>query len=166
METTSAMTSTLPNKTPTKFIVRSYEEHTRSLPKTILPILLIIGYLFGVDPTIEKDYLWVLGGLAIGLVVLETASSKSEVELSVTVCPLGVQRTTRVNKRVVLHPLLPRESVKDCIITEHVGAFSVSSHVVFRVEKSSIVPAFPNAKMSFAQCQSFVKQIQQALDET
>jgi hypothetical protein len=155
------------NKAPTKFIVQSHEDHKRSLPKTIIPIVVVLGYLWHFDPKIEKDPLWFLGGLAIGLILLETAPLRRDVELSLTICPVGVQRTSRINKnRPVNHPLLPRESIQDCILTEHVGAFSVSSHLVFRVENSSLASVFPNASLSFEQCHSLVKQIQRALDET
>jgi hypothetical protein len=123
------------------------------------------------DPKIQKDFLWITGGLAIGLVLVESAPLKRTVELRVTICPLGVQRTSKINKdRLVHHPLLPRAAVIDCVVTEHVAAWAVSSHVVFRVvessSSSSLIPAFPDAKMSFSQCHLLVQQMQQALKET
>jgi hypothetical protein len=168
MATTDASTTEL---APTKFVVRSHLERKRSYPKTVGLMALIIGGMWYLDPMIQINVLWVLAGLAVGLVLLETAPLKRDVELRLTVCPLlGVQRTTCINKRrLVHHPLLPRASIQDCILTEHVGAFSVSTNVVFRVEEASssklIVPAFPNASLSFAQCHSLVKKIQRALNE-
>lgn len=159
---------------PTTFVVRSHEDHKRSYSKALLGIALILGYLTYMDPKIQKDFLWITGGLAIGLVLVESAPLKRTVELCVTICPLGVQRTSKVNKdRPVHYPLLPRAAVIDCVVTEHVGAWAVSSHVVFRVAESpssssfsSLIPAFPDAKMTFSQCHSLVQQMQRALKET
>jgi hypothetical protein len=107
-----------------------------------------------------------------------------DVELSVTICPLGIQRskttTTARNKRTVVHyyPLLPLESVKDCILVEHVGAFSVTTHVMIRATttttKSSksksesndeLVSFFPNVTLSFDRCHVLVQQIQRSLEK-
>jgi hypothetical protein len=167
---------------PTRFVVRSFEEHKRSLPRTVLPFVAIIGGLYGFDPNIQKEILWVLGGLVAGLVLFETASWKRELVLSLSIGPLGVQRSSRRNADRPKHsPFLPREGIRDCLMIEHVGAFSVSTHVVFRLhagrtsttsqgeEKGTepqLIPAFPDAVIKFEQCQSLVKQIQQGLKET
>ncbi len=149
---------------PTKFSVQYNEEHNRNYVLLILLVAGIILFLWRTDPNIENDLLWVLGGLAVGLALLETAPVKRNVGLSVEVGSFGIQRTSNVNGTLVHHPLLPRDCVHDCIITEHVEAFGVTNHLVFRVA-SSLVPAFPNATLSFSQCQSLLKQIQQALRE-
>ena len=121
-----------------------------------------------------------------------------DVELSVTICPLGIQRSTtttttttttstynknknRQRTSVRHYPLLPIESVKDCILLEHVGGFSVTTHVMIRVKAiipnndaaaktkeisaSELVSVFPDAKLTFDQCHDLVQQIQRALEE-
>ena len=109
-----------------------------------------------------------------------------DVELSVTVCPLGIQRsskttTTASNKRsTVVHyyPLLPLESVKDCILVEHVGAFSVTTHVMIRATTTTtqssksksesneeLVSFFPNVTLSFDRCHVLIQQIQRSLEK-
>jgi hypothetical protein len=149
---------------PTKFLVQSSEERGRNYAVLLCLVLAIILALWHTDPDIENDLLWVLGGLGVGLALLETAPVKRNVELCVEMGPFGIQRTAKVNDRLSHHPLLPRACVKDCIITEHVKAFGVANHLVFRVE-SALVPVFPNAKLSFSQCHSLLEQIQQALQE-
>jgi hypothetical protein len=163
---------------PTRFVVRSNEEHKRSFPRTVLPLASIVGGLYFFDPNIQNEILWVLGGLVGGLVLFETAPWKREVVLSLSIGPLGVQLSSRRNADRPKHSaFLPREAIQDCLLVEHVGAFSVSTHVVLRLHGSSstsqqphkepqLIPAFPNAVMKFEQCQSLVKQIQQALKET
>ena len=151
-------------KGATKFSVQSHEEHNRNYQLLMTLVAVIIGCLWCIDPNVQHDVLWILGGLGVGLALLETAPVKRHVELSIDIGPLGIQRTTKINARSTCHPLLPRECVQDCIITEHVGAFGVSNHLVFRVE-SKLIPVFPNAKLSFAQCQLLLKQVQVALQE-
>jgi hypothetical protein len=161
---------------PTIYKVHSREFHGRSWSITIIFIGILIGGVLHVDPKIELEWPWLLAGAIFGLYFFETSSKWRDVELSVTICPLGVQRsstTTLSAKHQKCHhqPFLPREYVQDCIVLEHVGAFSVSTHVIFRlVEKrgedpSSFIPAFPNAVLTFDQCHSLTKQIQRALDE-
>ena len=151
-------------KGATKFSVRSHEDHNRNYHVLIPLVAVILGTLCHVDPQVQHEVLWILGGLGIALALLETAPMKHHVELIIDIGPLGIQRTTKLNGRSTHHPLLPRECVQDCIITEHVGAFGVSNHLVLRVE-SKLIPVFPNAKLSFAQCQSLLKQVQTALRE-
>jgi hypothetical protein len=157
-----ALTSTVTS--PTKFLVHSLEERGRNYVVLLSLVLAIILPLWHIDPDIENDLLWVLGGLGVGFSLLETAPVQRNVELCVEMGPFGIQRTTKVNDRLSHHPLLPRACVKDCIIIEHVKAFGVANHLVFRVE-STLVPVFPNAKLSFSQCHSLLKQIQQGLRE-
>jgi hypothetical protein len=155
------------NGTPTKFVVRSHEHRQRKLWTHLLSMPLIIFGLYICDPYIENTLLWAFGGICIAFIALETSPYHRKIELCLAISPLGIQRTTRINCKVVDHPLLPRECVQDCILTEHVGVFSVSTQLVFRIESSSfLVPVFPNAKLSFAQCHSLMKQIQRALHET
>ena len=149
---------------PTTFVVQSLEEHGRNYVVLLCIALVVILSLWQIDPDIENDLLWILGGLGVGFTLLETAPLNRKVELCVEISPFGIQRTTKVNDRISHQPLLPRACVKDCIITEHVQAFGVTSHLVFRVE-STLVPVFSNAKLSFSQCHSLLKQIQQALRE-
>lgn len=152
---------------PTKFVVRSREQRDRKPIVAALTITSILGCLYAMDRGIQNGVVWFVGGLCIALVMLETSPFKREVELSVLISPLGVQRTRRVNSNVSHQPLLPRDFVQDCILTEHVGAASVSTQLVFRVKSASlVVPVFPNAQLSFSQCHSLVQQIQRALNET
>jgi hypothetical protein len=147
-----------------KFCVQSSEVHRRDYLRLIPLAVTIILALWYIDPGIKNDLAWMLGGLAVGFVLIETAPMERCVEISVEVGPLGVQRTSKINDQVTHHQLLPRACVKDCIITEHVKAFSVSSSLVFRLE-SSLVPVFPHAKLNFRQCESLLNQIQRALRE-
>ncbi len=105
------------------------------------------------------------------------SSPKTE-EVSLEILPLGVQRskTTTYNSHkaasVHYYPLLSIESVKDCIILEHVGTFTVSTHVMLRLQKDSscdnvsgMLAAFPDANLTFDQCHGLVNQINDALEE-
>jgi hypothetical protein len=151
---------------PTTFVVRSREQKGRKPLVAIVAMLIIGGCSYSMDRNIQNGVVWFVGGICIALVVLATSPFKREVELAVVISPLGVQRTSSINGNETYHPLLPRDSVQDCVLTEHVGAFSVSTQLVFRVKSSSLVPVFPNAQLSFSQCHSFVQQIQRALNET
>ena len=81
--------------------------------------------------------------------------------------------------------------MRDCILLEHVEAFSVTTHVMVRVVKPSPSPAtsddidteqksgesdvdnteselvslFPDAKLSFNRCHALVQKIRRALQE-
>jgi hypothetical protein len=158
----TAMTAN--ERIPVKFCVQSSEARQRDYLGLFALSAAIILLLCYIDPNIQNDLAWILGGLGMGVVLLETSPVKRNVELSVEVGPLGVQRTTTINDRIMHHPLLPKACIKDCIITEHVKTFSVSSNLVFRVE-SSLVPVFPDADLSFRQCEFLLKQIQRALRE-
>ena len=93
------------------------------------------------------------------------------------------------NEQISVHcyPLLPLESVQDCILVEHVGVFSVTTHAMIRsnngehkshdntsvtnsikknAKKSSeLIPVFPNASLSFARCHLFVTMINNVLKD-
>ena len=76
-----------------------------------------------------------------------TRSQTRDIDLSLIVCPLGIQRSKTTTticgqnlpKKVNIHhyPLLPIESIKDCILLEHVGGFSVTTHVMIRLLNNS-----------------------------
>jgi hypothetical protein len=159
--------------TKTVFKIHSHFRCERSWSATLIPVSILLACLVRLDPTGEMDVLWLVSGVAIAMYVFETSSKTRDVEVSLTVCPLGVQRTTRTHRMMTHHPLLPKESIRDCIVTEHVGAFAVSSHVMIRVRAAgaaaldgpALIPAFPNATLSFVQCHSVMKQIQGALEE-
>lgn len=124
--------------------------------------LLILLILIYIDPRIQNDLAWILGGLGVGLALLESAPVNQHIELIVALSPLGVQRITKINDRVTYHPLLPRACINDCIIVEHVGVFDVTTNLVFRVE-STLVSAFPNVRLKFHECESLLKNIRGAL---
>ena len=149
---------------PSKLVLNSREERGRNYALCISLSAALLLALFWVDPGVQHDPLWIVGGLLISLILIETAPVKRHVELCVEIGPLGIQRTTKVNQRLENHPLLPRACVRDCIITEHVQTFRVTNHLVFRVE-STLVPVFPNANLTFSQCQSMLQQIQRVLRE-
>ena len=166
------------NITPTTYKVHSKEYHQHSWSITIIFIAILISWVFHIDPKIELEWPWLLAGAIFGLYLFETSSKQQrDVELAIKICPLGVQRSSTTTIQSAKHqkchhqPFIPREYIQDCIVLEHVGAFSVTSHVMFRlVEKigedpSSLIPAFPNAILTFDQCHSLTKQIQSALDE-
>eukprot|EP00980_Cylindrotheca_fusiformis_P000078 scaffold19_cov114-Cylindrotheca_fusiformis.AAC.25 len=150
---------------PTKFSVRSRLRKKRKPFLAFVSILFILGCLYYMDSEIQNGVVWFVGGLVIALVVMETSPLRKEVELSVTISPLGVQRTTRINSTISHHPLLPRDAVQGCILTERIDVASVSTQLVFRLQ-SSLVPVFPHAQLSFQQCHSLVQQIQRALKES
>jgi len=133
--------------------------------------------------------------LCIAYRLFTTAIQTRDVNLSVTICPLGVQRTkttitsygydmNRGKTHVHHYPLLPIGIVKDCILLEHVGGLSVTTHVMIRLKfgidstsdendaveshakesgVSGMVAAFPDAKLTFRQCHGLVDQIGRAL---
>lgn len=146
---------------PVRFCVQYLESHRRHylVLTQLASIILAFCYLY---PDIRNDLAWLLGILGVGLIRIETAPQGRRVELSVEVGPLGVQRTTTIGNRVTFHQLLPRPCIKDCIIVEHVKAFTVTSSLVFRVE-SSLEPVFPDAALTFQQCELLLTQIQQAI---
>jgi len=97
------------------------------------------------------------GLIYYGNYLYTTHSQIRDVEIIVTICPLGIQRSKKTittttaiesstmisnknaNIRTSVHyyPLLPLESVKDCIVLEHVGAFSLKSVAMVRVIKKT-----------------------------
>mmetsp|Transcript_8123 Transcript_8123/g.17511 ORF Transcript_8123/g.17511 Transcript_8123/m.17511 type:complete len:241 (+) Transcript_8123:309-1031(+) len=156
----------------------------------------------------KDDKVVVAGTVSLVLVFLyschylfSTRKQIRDTELSVTFCPLGIQRckTTTITSNnsknndnnqnqnrprinVCNYPLVPMESVKDCILLEHVGGFSVATHVMIRVvaakaggrttpssnsekAESELVSAFPDAILTFDQCHGLVHQMQRVLAE-
>lgn len=154
---------------PTKFTVCSHEQKETKGFIRISGLVLVIAILYYIDPFVRTKILWFVGGLAIVFLMLDTSSYHREIRTSVSVYPIGVQRTTQINSKQVDYPLLPRESIQDCILIEHIGVWSVSTQLVFRLKsssKSALIPVFPNSKLSFSQCQTLANQIQTALNET
>jgi hypothetical protein len=126
---------------------------------------------------LQQQWLWIIGGTILALLVFESTQHDrpSKTELLVKVSPLGVQRyLTRNNRHDHHHPLCLMECIQDCILVEHVGAFAVTTHVMFRVrtkqmyddqETLQLVPAFPNACLSFSQCHTLKHEIQASLEK-
>lgn len=140
---------------------------------------------------LEKHELLNIGTAAIVLgilyrLVFSRSIQTKEIDLSIDILPLGIQRskTTTISyhhsdakhSKVDYHPLLPIEKIQDCILLEHVGAFSVSTHVMLRLKTNNdtyqpsnaskgLVEAFPGANLKFRECQQMVDQIQKALAE-
>lgn len=137
----------------------------------------------------KDDHRILVASALIGIAVLcychylfSTKSQDRETEVSVTICPLGIQRTKKITtiwnnnsdrprRSVRNYPFLCMEIVKDCILLEHVGGFSVTTHVMIRTcssdERSEpgLVSAFPDAILTFDQCHDLVQEIQWALGE-
>ena len=133
-----------------------------------MPILAIMAGLYQFDPSIDNEIAWLIGGLVIGLVIFETAKSIPEREVSVTIYPLGIQLVSPTGKT----QFIPRGSIQDCIVLEHVQAFQVTSHVVLRVsfqklqqqqEDLQIIQAFPGAQLSFSQCLALKTELERAM---
>jgi hypothetical protein len=135
-----------------------------------MPILAIMAGLYQFDPSIDKDIAWIIGGIAIGLVIFETTKAIPEREVSVTIYPLGLQLVSSTGNT----QFVPRGCIQDCIVLEHVQAFQVTSHVVLRVfsqkqqqqqqpEDLQIIQAFPGAQLSFSQCLALKAELEQAM---
>ena len=210
---------------PTFYKIHSRESFKRSwwsLPTLVVPIVAVeIGLFLSQSDSVDleqyhdyfkDDNAMVAGTVFVTVVLLllilyycyylfSTTNQTRDVELSVTICPIGIQRSTtttttynsnknRQRSSVRHYPLLPLESVKDCILLEHVGGFSVTSHVMIRVKAtpdekndsvaaaaatattntkenpaSELVSVFHGAKLTFDQCHDLVHQIRSALEE-
>ena len=169
------------NQTYSKITIHRFRKRkARSVPWTVTPVLLILIMLFFFDPNVEWTIVWILGGILITLVILETGPSEEQIETSVTKYPVGVvqlsQRLLRRNGSTALRnipKLIPLSCVESILNLEHVEAFSVSNHVLFRLkvdddgytyhhEQQELVPVFPGLQLSFAQCQ----YLKEALDES
>jgi hypothetical protein len=130
-----------------------------------MPILAIMAGLYQFDPSIKNEIAWVIGGMAIALVIFETTSSIPEREVSATIYPLGMQLVSASGKT----QFFPRACLQDCIVLEHVQAFQVTSHVVLRVSSSQkqddlqIVQAFPGVQLSFSQCLALKAELERAM---
>jgi hypothetical protein len=125
---------------------------------------------------LRQRWLWIVGGAIVALLVLEITQDAhlAKTELLVKVCPLGVQRSLRRYRYHHHLPLLLKECIQDCIILEKVGAFAVTTHVMFRIKRKhlynnqdtiQLVQAFPHACLSFSQCHKLKNQIQASLEE-
>ena len=155
-----------PEKVPTRFIVSSTKEHPRNLPLAAFLVTIIVCSLSALDPKIEKDWYWILGGLLIGLILLETAYWKRQAEWRIDITPLGLQRTRFLNGVSQQDPFIPRPALKDFVVLEHIEVFAVSTHILMRLKNGSVQPVFPNAKMSFARCHALKEQLQAAWKAT
>jgi hypothetical protein len=151
------------------FTFHSQEQGKRSLLWTFGPIVAIVTALAQIDPNLTQDLWWIFLGAGIALWILATGPYHSEKVLKIVVYPMGVQLMTYTNGQGVSSKLLPLEAVQDCIVQEQVLAHKVTSHVVFRLQKSGdsnvqLVPAFPGAELSFVKCLQLKTQVQSALD--
>jgi hypothetical protein len=201
--TESESSSASSSSAPTTYKIHYREHYKRSyywsLTLGVVPIIaVVIGSqnnlssqsslwttMFPTNPIIIYVGIFTAAGLILyyAYYLLTTTSYSQQtrdVELSVTICPLGIQRskttTTTGDKRsTVVHyyPLLPLESVKDCMLVEHVGAFSVTTHVMIRATTKSsksesngeLVSFFPDVTLSFDRCHALVQQIQRSLEK-
>lgn len=146
--------------------------------KTVLPVVCIVGFLLYVDLNVTSYLLWAIGAILIFVVVLETSQPKHSGPQSIWFTPLGVQLSH--GKSVKKKIFLPRGSIHDCILIEHVGAFSVSNHLVFRVKKFSesnnsnnhdnppfeLVPVWDNMYLSFRMCLELKDEINRSLESS
>jgi hypothetical protein len=222
--TTARIDAETTTAAPTSYTIRSKESFQRSRlwPVTVILVPIVVAAAaaaandsFGSEQSatvllqryFDKAYRdndsFALAGagafVAIAVFLCHRLVSKRnqivEVDLTLTVLPLGVQRskttTTTYNENanhrtndVFHYPLLPIETVRDCILLEHIGGFSVTTHVMLRLNNfndtgdgepkdgsktgptsSGLVEAFPGANLTFDQCQSLVNQIGRALEE-
>lgn len=191
----TSITETSQIPPPTLYTVRSKEsfEPSKWRPYTVVLVPLAAWATFDMKDQLEKynalniTIAVVVLSILYQLVFSRTVRTK-EVDLSLDILPLGIQRSKTTttsyhnsksnHSSVDYHPLLPIESVKDCILLEHVGAFSVSTHVMIRLKSKNndntyqpsnaskgLVEAFPGANLKFRECQQLVDQIQRALLE-
>lgn len=174
---TTGFGSESPTSAPTSYKIRCRECYERSWWWLTLVIIPIIAGLFlsGSDSILDMEYynsinnkplissLWMsihspihvvifAGLIYYGNYIYTTHSQIRDVEIIVTICPLGIQRsktTTTISSTMIsnknknirtsvhYYPLLPLESVKDCIVLEHVGAFSLTTFAMVRVMKTT-----------------------------
>ncbi|KAG7356120.1 hypothetical protein IV203_000806 [Nitzschia inconspicua] len=162
-------------------VVGKLEEKRGTWKLFVIPTVLAISIavlLSTVDDMeiLQNHWFWICSGAVVALIVFETIQHSSRTgysELVVIICPLGIQRITlRGERQQHNHPLLLTECIHDCILLEHVGAFSVSTHVMFRILKRKndissmhLVPAFPNAHLTFDQCLTLKDQLQMSIEE-
>jgi hypothetical protein len=186
--------------TPNEFVVRSRLYQRRSMAKTLLPVTAVLIGLVLLDSDFHHWGWWLLGSFLLALIVIATGPQKEQVEVVVTIYPLLgiVQLATWKNDRLrqgggAAPRVLPLEQIHDCIVQEYVGAFQVTTHVVFRLAEGEekqqqqtcpkgrtttdpttlttttitttrLEPAFPGMELSFAQCWAMKNQIHRALD--
>ena len=131
-------TTTTITSTSQEFIIRTkYEEYRRSVYKTWMPIWTVVLCLLYVDIEFYHVYWWLVGLIIIVVILLETSPIKDTVEVVVTVYPLLniIQLSTWKNDRPVggNPTVVPIDTILDCIVHEYVGAFQVTTHVMFRL---------------------------------
>jgi hypothetical protein len=127
--------------TPNEFVVRSRLYQRRSMAKTLLPVTAVLFGLVVLDSDFHHWGWWLLGSFLLALIVIATGPQKEQVEVVVTIYPLLgiVQLATWNNDRLrqggggAAPRVLPLEQIHDCIVQEYVGAFQVTTHVVFRL---------------------------------
>ena len=167
-----------------EFVVRSRLYQKRSVVKTLLLLTAVLTALIVLDSGFRHWRWWLVGSFLLVLIVIETGPRKEQVEVVVTIHPLLgiVQLATWNNDRLQGGPprVVPLELIQDVIVQEYVGAFKVTSHVVFRLgEKGGMQQngstttdpttttrlehAFPGMELSFAQCLAMKNHIQTAL---
>lgn len=184
----------------TVYTIRSRESRESSWwwPISIITLLGVAMNSFGTDIFATIDPYWtdqidvaILSSIAVALLGIILAHrlffakpTTKTIDLTLQILPLGVQRSrtiTHDNSQTTNthhYPLLPIGSIKDCILLEHVGAFSVSTHVMLRLQNSNnysmkptknaakgMVAAFPDVTLTFDQCHSLVEQITRALEQ-
>jgi hypothetical protein len=162
------MTAASPETAPrrSKIVLRSPQERRGpSLTWTLMPIVAIMAGLYQFDPSVENEIAWIIGGMAIALVLFETTGSIPERDVSATIYPLGIQLVSSGKTQ-----FFPRGCLQDCIVLEHVQAFQVTSHVVLRVsskkqqqEDLQIIQAFPGAQLPFSQCLALKAELERAM---
>lgn len=179
------------HQNPNEFVVRSRLYQRRSVAKTLLPVTAVLVGLVALDSGFRHWRWWLAGSFLLVLIVIATGPQNEQVEVVVTVHPLLgiVQLATWNNGRLQgggSPRVVPLEMIQDCILQEYVGAFKVTTHVVFRLgekwtqQKGSttdpttitststtttrLEPAFPGMELSFAQCLAMKNKIQTALN--
>ena len=122
-----------------EFVVRSHYEQGRTL-WGMMPILVVLGLLIVLDPGFHRISWWLIGSLFVAVYLLETGPEKEDVEVVVTFYPLlGILQlaTWRNHRLMTTSPqAIPIETIQDCIVQEYVGAFKVTTHVVFRLRST------------------------------
>jgi hypothetical protein len=171
-----------------EFIVRSRLYQRRSVAKTLLPVTAVLIGLVVLDSEFHHWGWWLVGSFLLVLIVIENGPQKEQVEVVVTIHPLLgiVQLATWNNDRLQggSPRVIPLERIHDCIVHEYVGAFQVTTQVVFRLGEDEKInqmcpkgrttdsttltttrlePAFPGMELSFAQCWAMKNHIQRAL---
>ena len=203
--TTTTTTTTGKLQNYEEFIIRiKNDKQYRSIYKTCIPCLSILVCLLILDYQFYHPYWWVIGLFIILLIILETGpQSEQIIEVVVTIYPLLniIQLSTWRNGNPMIGKggngnhttILPIDIIQDCIIHEYIGAFNITTHVMFRINTNTgntansntnstnsnvlshktpksttkLVQAFPGitTQLSFQQCYEMKNQIQTALEK-